>query len=340
MNKNQSFIVSIFIAIFMYVSTGLSQVQWMSLGLENQRVHRIIIDKKYNALIAATDAGLYIRPIDQSKKWYQIVTIKDLQIFDVIKINPNHILVAMGNNESWSDGIYIGNPKIKGFPFYKLDLVHYMMNPQCLASDKDTMYVGAENSIMRSIRVNDTVFGKMDAMITPKNCFGSIGPKCAALHYWRDRLFAGGYDDSLNSAPTKLLWQTNSTEMTDLMSLNVKAITEGINNKGIHYLYIGSTDSSIYQMGAEPTLYAKTPNNEALQDLCTVKGTAADFNVLCIAVKSGIYYLNFSKWYKIGTIPAEPLCMVAELPFSDKIGTPLYVGTCNGVYTNRGQTPN
>ena len=322
-------IFKIIICLFLIHLPAFSQ--WNFVGLENHIVNSLVIDDQ-NRLIAGTDKGLYIY---HNANWLEISKLLPSQ--NMIVTGPRRFVAALGGGSN-SDGLYSADAKAEA-PYYQLSLIGYMDFPQSLGKteNSDVVYVGGPNKMAYSIL--DTANGEyMDLMPIkiPYFPFGIENPKCAGVHVFSgdNRLYAGGYDMSPDPGPGSLLWEMQDT-MTVLAPLNTSSLTEGYTELGGTQLYIGTIDSGIYSHSAAssrpPVKYAETPSDEPVNDMITISSLVMS-DILCIAVKSGVYLRAGNSWNEVGDIPEEPNCIVRMLDSSNIVGYVLYAGTKNGVY--------
>lgn len=324
---------AIILKAMLYLSIASLSVfsQWQSIGLENHIVNSIIIDDQ-NRVIAGTDKGAYIY---RDKDWLEISTLLPVQ--DMIVTGPARFVAALGGGSN-SDGLYSADA-INGAPYYKLSLIGYMDFPQSLGKteNSDVVFVGGPNRMAYSILdTANKVYMNLQPLKIPDFSFGIKDPRCAGIHVFSgdDRLYAGGFDMSPDSGPGHLLWKMKDT-MAILKKINVSCLSEGFTELGGKLLYIGTRDSGIYYtspvMSSPPVRFCTTPNNEAVHDMIALPSLIMS-DILCIAVKSGVYLRSGNSWQEAGNIPEEPRCVVTAQDSSGIIGYVLYAGTAKGVY--------
>jgi len=180
---------------------------WHLLGLEELNITSLNPDG--GILFAGCDTGLHV--YDGKDKWDKYPGLRRLPVHAVENLRTYQI--AISGCGTWSDAAYFGKPEINGFPFYKFYHLDYIAWPYSLAikttQEKDTIFIGCLNNIFFTEFDTSTRTLDFVPMKTPKNCFGTNNPKCAALQIFNDnQLFAGGYDQDTNSlGQGNLLWE-------------------------------------------------------------------------------------------------------------------------------------
>jgi hypothetical protein len=331
--------MKIILVIYLFFSALQLDAEWKLKGLESDTVISIALDQS-NRIIAGTKSNGIKIYADQ--KWLDISAPKQLPVNDILITGKTRFIAAIGAGSN-SDGVYSADT-IDGPPYYKLSSMPFydMLFPQSLAktSDNDTIYMGGGNSIVMAMF--DSASGNytgFKSIKTVSNPFGIEKPKCAALCVSSKfhQLYAGGYDESGEPGPGHLLWILGNKDSLCINSaLNVTAITEGFKEAGIPNLYAATKDSGIYYRSPAMSMpiakFSQSPNNEPVKDMISLYAVWMTSDYICVAVKSGVYFLTNTSWTKLGAIPAEPVCITAPPQITALKDLMVFAGTIKGVY--------
>ncbi len=331
--------LAFFYLLFFFCSTF--GADWLHVGLESDTILSLAVDNN-NRLIAGTKNG-GIKIYTGGTAWHDIPSVK-IPVNKIVFTADSGFIAAIGSGTN-SDGIYSAKA-ISTAPFYSVSSEPFygMMFPQslCRTTEGDTIYMGGGNDIVRAYKDSSTgTYGHFSMVPAIPNPFGTLKPRCAALLHIPSRyirLYAGGYDESTDSAKGNLLWtRADSDSLTINTSINVTCMTAVITNFSTGpEIFVGTLDSGIYyriQQGAAYLMkYSPSPNNGPVNDMIPIYTQEID-STLCIAEQSGVFIESADIWLELGNIPEEPKC-IAGYPHMGGIDRfYLFAGTNSGVYT-------
>ena len=335
--KMNILITKLLILILVIIGVSFASSGWCLIGLENLNITSL--NPYGGILFVGCDTGLHV--YDGKDKWDKYPGLRRLPVHAVENLRTYQI--AISGSGTWSDAAYFGRPEINGFPFYKFYHLDWIAWPFALAikttQEKDTIFVGCKNNIFFSKFDTTTKTLNFVLMKTPKNCFGTENPKCAALQLFNDdQLFAGGYDrGTSNPGQGHLLWEMGDS-MVILKQLNVTSIIGVSDSSPVNELYIGTLDSGIYYHNVvnsyPPRRFSLSPNNEPVIDM-EYRRILSREDTLIVAVKSGVFarcVKNDDQWRELGDLPAVPNCLAYNGYETIVIDCTLYAGTPQGVY--------
>ena len=124
-------VIKIALVFFAFIIQPYANPEWYFSGLKGQNVNCLSSDNSY--IIAGTDTGLFICktfPLDWND-WLNIPT-GGLPVNDIQKLRPGEFIIAIGDNVSDSDGIYIVE-LIDSLPYFQIVLIDTMTDPKGLA---------------------------------------------------------------------------------------------------------------------------------------------------------------------------------------------------------------
>ncbi len=325
--------------LFFFCTTFCAE--WSLVGLESDTILSLAVDNN-NRVIAGTKSG-GIKIYTGGTTWLEIPSIKQ-PVHKIVCTADSGFIAAIGTGTT-SDGVYSAKA-IPTAPYYSVSEMPFygMMFPQslCRTPEGDTIYMGGRNDIVRAYK--DSLNGEyrhFSNVVTPPDPFGTIKPRCAALLYVQSpyfRFYAGGYDESSDSANGHLLWTLYDSDSLSVNStINVTCITAVPRNLSMGPdIFVGTLDDGIYyreQLGAAILIkYSSYPGNGPVNDMTPIIIPEID-STLCTAEKSGVLVLyERSTWIELGNIPEEPVCL-AGYPYIGGINRFfLFAGTNNGVY--------
>jgi hypothetical protein len=107
-----------------------SQPVWYSLGLESRNVSCLLADDT-TMILAGTDQGLYVL---WGGEWTQVTggIAANAQVTALARLASGGVVATVGGGSN-SDGVYVGEIRIYGPPFYIFTLLEWVEMPQSLA---------------------------------------------------------------------------------------------------------------------------------------------------------------------------------------------------------------
>ena len=325
---------------FLFLITVKAGAEWRLLGLEDDTILSIAMDKFTDdgVIVGTKSSGIKI----YNNGWYDIST-GSLPVNDIFVTCSLTFIAAIGAGSN-SDGIYSACA-IDGPPFYVLGSMPFygMMFPQAVSGKEegDSIFMANGNSIVSALSDSPSSgnYTSFSEIKIPLSAFGAENPKCAALHILSEynQLYAGGYDESPEPGPGHLLWMLGDKDSLAINSqLNVSSITEGVKEIGGLHLYVSTIDSGIYYriglMSMPIAKFALSPNNEPVNDMFSMYSLNLMTDFLFLAVKSGVYFSPDTSWTELGSIPNEPICLAGPSSVTEMKDLILYAGTVKGVY--------
>lgn len=315
------------------ISLSFGQLEWFSVGLENDTVNAILLTSK-SVLIAGTNDGLYYKA---GSRWEEFDK-PGLPVTAIVEVNAELVAVAAGGGSN-SDGVYLGKYSATVDPSYTFTRLAYFDTPHALAAkgwEGDTLFVGGERGVSMVIQDNTGVNPIVTPLKLPEYAFGVEEPYCASLMTFQaaintSSLFAGGFDKGVLPGKGHLLQLRATDSMAIVKDWNVSAMVTGVFAPvGPLQFVVGTLDSGLYSMsaGINPVQWTHwdNPKNRPVNALASVDSPMQGDDLL-IAVDSGVFTGRSGTWQEVGDIPAEPLCFTGSI-----MSRQGFAGTDNGVF--------
>lgn len=319
------------LALSMMVTQVNAVKQWYSAGLKGDTINCLAVDDS-GSVLAGCESGLFV----YRDKWYAIKE-NSLPVNDILVTGPGRFVFVCGKGSD-SDGLYQADLTSNTPPFYSVDVVGFMDVPQRLGKTPsgDVVYAGNGQGVSYSILdTGGSGYVGLYPMKIPQHPFGVENPVCGGIQVYSvtTTVFAGGYDRSPEPGPASLLWGSGDSLRVFRM-LDVTAITEGVVDWGGVKVFFGTPDSGIFVHASvnsfPPRKFCDAPAAGPVLDI--VVDILDGGGLLVAAAKSGVYQYHTSGWTALGSIPAEPLCLMVKRTGPWVNAPVLFAGTYNGVY--------
>lgn len=352
-NKNLEMLLIVCLCFFLGYTDDITLKPWESAGPAGYNVISVLYAAKTKKLLAGTDKGLLVKG---NAGWVKVGSVKDtIPVWDMIELPDSSIVAVIGKGAT-SDGVYWGKAK-DSIPYYELFLIDYLRFAQTVAAVKtaDTIYVGARNTIARSVRSTNGSFGMFEKLKAPADVFGSDVPYCAEMHYCYSypKIYGGGYDRSTTQPSPGHLVYIDKDSAVIVSAFDVTSITEDYSMYEINksnFLYAATKDSGIYFQSVSISNQWKqipAPSADPLVQICGFEGlfiTASDkpgqedktilFALVNKAPNGNMYYYISKFWRQAPPIQAQPVLNCMSMYFKQNPFIDLYVGTSNGIYAS------
>jgi len=313
-----------------------SQQNWTLEAFEKQNVF-CLATTHFNDIVAATDSGLYMH---LGTGWIKLEDIPS-SASDIKMLDNYKMLVTSYIKAQKTTGLYIGD-YMWGSGEYRFSLVDTLASLCFIAprgTNGDTLYAGSSSSIVSTIRNGGGTYSKFTEIyrieypneLSALRCFNFDRLLYAAINFDTDSIFGALHYYN---------WY-NST-FKECCAVPFNKLVEGTDEQGYKRLYAASLcghgfeSDGIYGfpgiMMSYPVTKIPTPDNEVINDMIIIPEVTKN-GVLCVAIKSGVYWRNNSTWEEIGNIPYPPACIaLAECSVGPAKIKRIMAGTRQGLY--------